>query len=261
MNLDELRKYCNFLVNKDQRGNPATPEEFGVLVNIAINKFFNTNYLELLKLHNEKGTPVSELIVGNNKMKRYISESTIQLVSGTFPLPSGISFKHEISATCQLGNRPITKRRYVTLLSNIQWDRMITNELRDDFDEVVYGKYRPAFRDFILTSTWDYIVLSYIREITASVYDYCYDTYGNEYYMLPGYYLGRVGNVTNLYNGSTIVVGNVSHPTASVFPYYSTSAELDVDTEYHEDIAKLIVADMAVKDRELDVAQIEIQKP
>lgn len=268
MNLGELRQYCNFIVNKDQKGNPATPEDFIILVNAAVNKFFSSNYKDILLMSNEKGTPVSELVMNNNKMKRYVSE--IQLsrstdMPPTFALPGDTNFKHELSATAQDGSRPITNRRFVKILSNIQFDRFITNDLRDSLSEDVAAKYRPATKNFVLSSTFEYLYLSYIRDIINSAFDYCSDQFGNVYYMLPGYSVvsagATAGATYNLVNRSGgVVVLNVTHPTATSYPHYSTSVELDVDEEYHEDIAKIVIIDMSIKDQDYNKTQIEVSK-
>jgi hypothetical protein len=246
------------MVNKDQKGNPATPEEFKILLVVAKDKFYAANYKEMLMLSNEKGTPLSEIIFTNNKLKRYIKKQLVAFYQTTFPLPT--DFNHELSATCQMGSRPLTKMRKVTLGSPVKYDRDITNDLRDEFNEDVIGLVRMELSAIELSSEWDYLSLSYLRKAIDPVFDYCFDQLGNVYYMPPTYQIKTVGGVENLYNGSTLVASDVEHPTATVFPYTSVSVEMDVDVEYHDDVAKLIIIDMSIRDREFNVTQAEIQK-
>lgn len=256
MNLGEIRQFCNYLVNKDQLGNPATPEQFQTLLRSANLTHYDLEWQKLLRIHDQKGTPIIELVYDSSPLMVFAEEKTSSVYEFMF-LPG--DYKYYLALKVQYSDTQALLD--CDIMPIIKANQKAGNTLRgpDESDPFAYVKdskmwILPKYNGINTI----FCVLDYLRLPVEPVFDYCIDLKGNEIYMPPGY---SINTYAQLIDSDGNVVNNyVVHPTVTTLPYDSRSVELDWAVDQHINIAHQVIAFMSVKDMNHQTGMYSEQK-
>ena len=244
MTLNDLRNYINFVINKDQLGEPQSPESYNTLLPVVSIEKYNMEYDIWLK------TAKSE------PLRRFIKKHVSNMSEGNLTLP--VDYKYFISLL--LEDDGVYK--VVNMVSDIDNQRF--NLLDHSPVELPIGAELPDQIE-VYPATSGKTELRYFRLPGTPYYDSCMDANDNEVFMPVGSYITDGDNVYDLYaEDRTLIVSDVQHPNYSPVirpgtsnpPYFSKTAELDWSETDHLAVAEMIIAKVSRKNRELNDYQV-----
>lgn len=255
MTLDGIRKYINFVINKDQLGEPQSPESYNMLLPVVSIEKYNMEYDIWLKT------------VKSDPLKRFIKKYTSNMSGGNLSLP--VDYKYFISLL--LEDDGVYK--VVNMVSDIDNQRF--NLLDHSPVELPIGAELPGNIE-VYPATSGKTELRYFRLPGTPFYDYCMDANDNEVFMPVGSYIEPNANDSaTLYDADGVyIIGPVSHPSyvwvegqtepdlppergpISPSRYTSKTVELDWSETDHLAVAEMIIAKVSRKNRELNDYQV-----
>lgn len=249
MNLDKIRNYINFVINKDQLGEPQSPQSFNVLLPVVSLEKYELEYEKWLKTRNSD-TPLI----------RFRMKSTPSVADGEVSKPD--DYMYFISLLVE--DNDVYK--VVTITDPATLDNMRFNLLEQSPVELPAGtEMSDRFLVYPNPRGRSNGELKYFRSPVEPYYDTCIDSIDNEIYMPVGSYIFDRALTTeehastdipelstdgslNLYSSADVLLtSNVSKSGVSGF-YRSLSVELDWDETEHLSIAEMIVARVGRKD-------------
>lgn len=248
-NLDQLLKYCNFLINKSQVADSISPDEFNVVLPVVNQEVFNDQIKKVLQTFGQPG------LVDAYK-NSYLSDcediySETDTNDSFFALPTG--FNMFTSLKVKIGNRWMPVRQISSMDAYNNSDGM--NGANDeDITAWIVG------RNIYLNSVVNEVKMIYIKSPDNPHYDYCMNGYDILY--LPE-------GVSVVYNEQTwdVTINGVTYQ--SVTPgygywtgssYTSQSKEFAWNDKLIPQITNLIFEKMGINIREqapIEVAQIK----
>lgn len=245
MNLGELRNYINFVINKDQLGEPQSPESYNTLLPVVSIEKYNQEY--------DKWVKTKE----SDPLKRFIKKFESNMENGELSLPS--DYKYFISLL--LEDDGVSK--VVNMVSDI--DQRF-NLLDPSPVELPIGAELPQTIE-VYPATSGKTQLRYFRTPVEPYYDFCMDSEDNEIYMPINSFIydhafieeddpgpALTDSVMNLYtNIGEVLATNVTKTGGF---YRSKSVELDWSVTDHLAIAEMIIAKVSRKNKELNDYQV-----
>ena len=161
MNLGDLIKYCNFLMNRDQLGDPVDPDDINVLLKVVNLQKFEDEYKELLMLSAQKEIPLSVLITISNPLNTFKKE-----YEGQGETPMGYHYYVSLRGFYNGIYRPID------VLTEQQYDERSIDPVGRPFTEYPIAKYMPG--EFVFHPIkMDPTKITYLRLPIEPYYDSC----------------------------------------------------------------------------------------
>ena len=264
MNVSELYQYCNYMTNKDIRGNFTTPEQYNILLNTVNLELFKTEADKLFKKHlaNQQAN-VTPLALISPLRDLIEIQTDFTVADGAFDVPD--DYKHFLSMMVHYGG----SLRNLELVTEEEFNSIRTGLSRRNIVEYPAGVERSR-KIYFLPNDIDLAErfgvgtqMVYIKLPTTPYYDYCIDSDGNTIYMPDGYYVDLVASVYNLYDGDdTLIEANVTYPNYSTSPTVSSTNQLDWGEDYHPYFAHRLLekAGIPIKEELLEqFAQLKTQ--
>lgn len=260
MNLGQIYDLTKFKVNQDQLGDMPRPSDFNVLLVSASLKLYTDEYQFLLRLHNEKGFPLSDLIEQSDTLRRFIRTQTGQgLTNGYVTLAN--DFKYPVSAEVNLSSvGPSGGLRHCDILGDKKFSMRKSNVFAEPAESRPFGNIAES-RFYVVPDDADFVNYKYLRLVVDPVFDCCFTSGLDLVYMPVGSQLVQNGGQVDLQDdGGTLIEADVTHYLESTtIPYTSNSVELDWDTTEHNKIVDLLVTAIATRNREMNIVQMNEQ--
>ena len=270
MILGEILKYCNYVMNRDQLGDPVDPEEFNVLLSVVNIEKFNLDWKELVQLmnaSNEAGktgdNDMDHLLYEMTSLHRFLTSIEVSSPYFAVSLPADyrrlwrvqVRYKNSLFHDDDMwrkaeiiSNPNELNSSSQDFLSKVSREHPIAYIMYDPdfFAHEGYGIYGIPYNDVQSYKAW------YLRNPKDAYYDYCVTETDLFLYMPPG---SQVKTDNKLYDSDdNVLEENVSVPHGSL-PYTSKSVELDWDIDEHVEFANLIIEKMSVYNREEKITQ------
>ena len=270
MDLAQLKSYINYVLNKDQMGEPLSADYYNILLLVSNQGYYDLNYKEILDLSAANAGTVTAKLFNNNPLKRFLkNKSYSDVVLSPIPLPD--DFKKTINAvvlyTGQVSSNYTPPDDNPQLEEQSSW-RTVNLVTVEELDKIRFNVLsRRLTRHPVMSELPEgfhlipmhpkYFNVNYLRKVNDPFYDYCIGADDDvEHYMPVNSYIDEDNGTYNLYDGTgNLLVSNVIHLTATVFPYYSKSRELDWDENDISKIGDLIIGIASAKNRELELSQ------
>lgn len=244
MNLKDYRIYCNEVMNREELGEPASPEEFNTYIKLAVNEYYKEQYQAFLqgwaKAPDGISLPYYISSIAPFLKRKVLTNGSIRTVDLPF------DYKYPVSVTLVIDGVHVNAK----ILSPDQTDNALYNDLAsiteypvalidDDGLEGVPNDYTEA-------------ILRYFRTIDEPNFDYCVsDNTGRVIYMPVGSELfNDAGTITLKDSQDNVLATDVSHVDSPSLPYASQSVEIEFDDAYFTEIAGKVIEVMAAKNRE-----------
>lgn len=254
MNLEDYRIYCNNIMNREELGKPASPEEFNTLIKLAVNDFYKEQYKAFMQAWGRTPDGVSlpyyQAALENLLKKKTLSNSG----DGTATLPP--NYKYPVSASLKIDGILINAQ----ILSPDQVDNALYNDFLDITEYPVVLITDNNIEG--IPSSYTDVLFRYFESITEPNYDYCIsNTTGRIIYMpVDSTLVDDNGTTVLAYtdadgNITKIIASDVSHVTNPTLPYDSTSIEIEFSDDFFTEIAGKVIEAMAAKSRESSVMQ------
>jgi len=272
LNLGDLYRYIAYLSNKEQLGEPFTPENFNILLKAINSVYYREQYKNIINIDAASNIDFSVKLFNDTSLARFLSERNYDYDNKNlkkFDLPEDLY--ETISARAYYNNNWIPAE----FLAPEKFDNRRFNILTKS------PKRKPLFKQNVdgyvfVPYSIRRAVVNYLREANTPYFDYCIGIDDdNEYYMEPG---SRIQLSTEYGGGgeemaatsqkydlvgadNQVRVKNVVYPQKiTKYPYFSQSVELDWDKEDKIIISNLIVSVASIRSREIDVSQIVSQE-
>lgn len=262
MNLGEHYKYVNFVINRDQLGDPASPEIFNILIKKFSIEYYNKEYQSLVQGAIEKGVAVEEAFYESGSLKRFESTESFDYSGGAVPnyITAPDDFKRTLTLTAigkgKTGTNPF--KRPVSLVGPKLFEDMKTSVFRHRLSEKPIGREFPTKIQVI--PMFEKFELVYIREVIDPYFDWCLSSGDEIIYMPVGSQIIDDGGVLKLISGGETLASSVTHPASPSLPYTSTSLELDWDAEWQKMIIEDVITAASRKSREGEMIQVSEQE-
>ena len=248
MNLEQLYKYINFITNKEQIGDPATPDSFNLLLEYYNSELYNELYNDFVQaITSDEPQRVADILTDGHPLKYFEKHSEYYYKDKAMPeIPKPKDYGHYISLAVYLGG----KFRNVEILNTIRYVNRIRNVLAKPIYEYPIGMELPDGIQ-ITPNNLNKFELYYFRKVETPYFDYCIDQGDNVIYMPPGSSLVNTGDTVNLINESgTVLTANVILPKNSTYPYKSKSKELDWNEPGKKMVTDKIISAILTRSRE-----------
>lgn len=265
MTLGEILKYCNYVMNRDQLGDPVDPEEFNVLLSVVNIEKFNLDWKKLVQVmnaSNEAGktgdNDMDHLLYEMTSLHRFLVFNEYGIYKFAAPLPADYRRVWRVQVLYEdedlwrkaeiISNPNELNSSSQDFLSKVSREHPIAYIMYDPdyFAYEGYGIYGIPQDDCDRLRVW------HLRNPKDAYYDYCVTETDLFLYMPPG---SQVKTDNKLYDsGNNVLEENVSVPHGSL-PYTSKSVELDWDIDEHVEFANLIIEKMSVYNREEKMTQ------
>jgi len=219
LNNGEIRDFINFLLRKEVSGNRFTTPQFKNLLVVKSLEHFMDRWREY-----ETTQKITESL-----RRHFVPEEPVALTLGVGNLPASY-FKASTFKT--------TSNFKVDLVTDMErTDRLADALTAPSASYPIVQLLASTLK--VNPTTITSILLSYFSKPATPVVDYCNDVDDIWTYMPVGSVIryemdtsASLGLEYNLYDADgAIIAEQVSHPTASTFPYTSTSVDLDWDDD------------------------------
>lgn len=275
MDLSELKSYVNYILNKDQMGEPLSADNYNILLDVSNEGYYYLNYKEVLSIAAAPGITFTAKLLNNNPLSKFLKTKTYTgVLASPIDLPEDI--KRTIgatalySSTAGIGGIPPPPPEINP--NQPSW-RLVDYVDSEEYDKIRYNvlskslKRHPVMKEtsdgyYIVPSNPKKLVVNYLRKVKKPYYDYCIGVNNDvEYYMPVGSYINEAGGVKNLYDSdNNLLAENVVHLSATLYPYGSKTIELDWNEEDISKIGDIIIGMASIKNRELEVSQLTSKK-
>lgn len=250
MNLFEIFEYVNYIANKEQLGDPPTPERYTLLlkdVNLEVYSSLLENFIKTLA--DPQNWDYSEL-PDSNPLKRFAKTNVIMLPTdsaGQMAKPK--DYGRYISFLADTGDGRFKRVRVYDAKA---FDKQIDNVLAPPLNENPIVKETGENFLFVPNNIRK-ISISYLRVPEEPYFDYCFDETGELVYMPEGTQVVKSGENYSLTDTNLkLILSNVMPKKYSLnFPYESQSKELDWDGKDIPLITESIINKVLMRSREL----------
>lgn len=255
MNLDQFYKYCNFLINKDVKGNFVDPSDFNVLINAINIEFYENLYDKFVQLlHNKQMEPLKAL-TEVYPLNLFIQQYNGQTSAGIFTLPE--NYKYFLS--CHI----IENGNYINVdeVNNPEFNIARGNMLKIPLEEEAICSRKGGVMYVLPTdigATNKSLFMDFLGMPETPYYDYCKDSNDNILYMPDDYYIQKVGSLYNLYDElNTLIEEDVLYfnQDLTTLPVNSLTVEFEWPDDLHHKLALLLVEKMGVSVSDNEVQQ------
>jgi len=256
MNLGELKEFIEAISNKDQAGNSFTPEQFNLILKQENLDLFNIECEKLKQLAQAKGQPFYKTYYNANNLNEFEVISTENIVGGKLLISTLNDYAYPITGIAMGYNGGDRK---VDFDDDNEVSRRRTNLLTKPPYWYPMG-VRKGGTLYFYPNDIALLEFTYLKFPAEPNYDYCIrNSNYQKVYMPVGSNITAVGPIYNLYSSvGVLLAGNVLHLTATVYPYTSTSIELEWAVNMHIKIAGLILSKMAVNLRDQELQQYSL---
>lgn len=256
MTLDAILKYCNFIMNRDQLGDPVDPEDFNIIIQVCNIEKYNADYDELLKMLQFVKAPqnpvtADALFSTRMPLKRFFKTSFSTDPSTMLIKPT------DFSKLLQIWVHYTAEKvwRKVEILMNPD---DLSNRLSDfmsmvDVNNPVGYETNTDFRIYPDLNIARF-QLHYLRKVLDAYYDWAITESDNYIYLPPGSVLENNGGIIRLKIDGVVVANNLTKDNVS-FPYTSSSVELDWDVDDHPSFCNFLIEKMSAYNRETMMMQ------
>lgn len=248
MTLDQIYKYCKFVMQKDQLGEPANPADFSILLKVVNAEFFDAEWKKVVQVIDNRQVVNYDMITAGSPLYNLVMSHSETTTATTVSLPSDFGKVITASAVYYAGEMPID-----TIVGVFDERRL----------SIISGDVTEQPIGYISSSDYEYIPagatkfkMSYIKFPGEPYYDYVISTVTDEYIYMP---VGSTFTGTNLMQGSVLLASNVIHPSGTP-SHTSETVELVWDDMFHNQLADLLIEKMSVSSREIDVTQYSQMK-
>ena len=219
MTLDQIKKYVNEIVYKEQSGRTMTEDDFNLFIEVVNLEMFNNEYNKCIELSVDRNIPLSQVIKTNLELNEFkVKDAT--LVSSVVGVSLPDDYKYYISVTSE--TRGVYKPLRMTDSGEINDAKY--NLLVRSPEDFPLGEISGNTLHYLPTSI-DGITMSYLRTPVKPFYDYCIKTSNNTVIYMPA---GSYISGGNLYtSGASLIASGVTHP------YNRTESET-VELEWRE---------------------------
>lgn len=251
INLDQLLKYCNFLINKSQAADAISPDEFNVVLPVVNQEVFNDQIKKVLQVY---GQPSFLDAYKNSYLRDCEDIYTNNDINDTYEaLPTGFEMYVSAKAKIATGWVPVRFIESVNAFNNV--DGMVTAN-----DEYVSAWIVGSGLHF--NNPVEKLQMIYIKNPVNPFYDYC--LYEYEAIFLPvGAIVEHNGGGSYTYDNNVFIYNNVTQGYLGQFvgmDYNSRTVEFTWNDKLIPQITNLIFEKMGINIREqipIEVAQMK----
>lgn len=257
MTLDEILKYCQFVLAQNQRGNSVSIPQYNILLK-AVNIEMFSEEVQKVVMASQAPPDVAREILLNNPLSKFTHpfiEAGTNITSVTLPT----SLSRIWTAIATKGTTDITP---ITIYTEQQAMALKTSVLNVDFDRYVGGILRGSTLEIIGGGVTQ-VDISYLGIPATPYYDYAIDSNDNIIFIQADWFL--YGTATPYYfdiyrwdNGSFTLYSNVYYPALSgvaATTYSPLTVELEWDERFHVMFANKILEKLGVNIRDPQVLQ------
>jgi hypothetical protein len=258
MTLDEILKYCQFVLAQNQRGNSVSIPQYNILLK-AVNIEMFSEEVQKVVMASQAPPDVAREILLNNPLSKFthpFTEIGTNITSVTLPT-------HLSRIWTAIATKGTTDIMPITIYTEQQAMSLKTSVLNVDFDRDAGGILRGNTLE-IIGGGITQVDISYLGLPATPYYDYVIDTNDNVIYLEADYVLYGAG--TDYYfniaidNGSSMVViysnvyysGAVGELGVTISPQ---TVELEWDERFHVMFANKILEKLGVNIRDPQVLQ------
>lgn len=247
MTLEEIRRYCNSMADKDRSGKTLTEQQFNDYINVVNIEVFNEEYSMLAQLSSERGIPMNQLLFTETALKEFkVYDVYVTITSGEGTIPS--DYKHYLSLYTTVG-----VKRPIDIVSDYDFN-VVKNSIHiSNPDEhpvaVIYDDKIKIIPSSILPiggiSVAYRVMFNYLKTPITPHYDFCMITSSRVIVYMP---VNSYLSGTTLYADDTMAVTlqtGVEHLTATL-PHTSDSVEFEWREDVHPQLAKRVLIKMGV---------------
>ena len=189
MNLDEILKYCNIVLNKDQSGNSLSPVQFNTLLNAVNEEMLDYYYREYARTSQAMPVDFQRRILASSPISKFITNASFTPFQGNVAMPddaryvaAAISFRQGVMRNVEMFHDEPT---FAVVKNSLLHRDITTNPV---------GIQRNRVWEF-LPKNIETVDIAYFRNPATPYYDTAIDADDNVLYLLPTYYLVSTGTV------------------------------------------------------------------
>ena len=252
MNLGELYTYIKFIVNQDQLGDMPAPGDLNTILKNGNIKLFTNEWNPLLKIHNEKGYPLSDLIENTSSLRRFVVSADGVLTNGEYTIPA--DYQHYLAVRVQTSG----VFRDCEIVADKKFNKFREDVFRVPPTEKPYGNISAGK---LKALPWGSPVeFKYLRLPADPIFDCAYTEAFELVYMPPASRLVAAGALNNLVaqDGTILAYGVNHYLSTTTYPYTSKSVELDWDITEHDKVAEILISMIGYRNRELQMVQLKL---
>lgn len=247
LNLKDILTQAEFILNKDQLGDPVKPETYQVLIKVINEEFFNSELKKINDLSIQENKNIETYIINDSALFKFKQIFNLFGIgsSPTFSIPN--DYKRYISLSVQVNGQMYS----CEILDEGELDQRISSVIgKSIHNHPIATIIGTLIR--IIPNYFTGVKFTYLRSPAVPFYDYCTNQVDDEIYMPTGSQIRSYeGNLTLFDVNDNILNRNINNISGLTLPYISKSVEFEYDDRFIPRIIDLLVEKLGAHSREV----------
>jgi len=230
VNITNIIKLVNFILDKEWSGNTFTPDQFNTVISFVNEEVFSEEYTKLIGISIQAGELQSRELISliDDSLLSPFKKLYNTTGAGSISIPS--DYKKKLSAKIEDADGKI---RYIEWVSEMEMQRRAAIISRKNPFEYPYGLIREPVMVWVPKTVVD-IDFIYLRQPLTPFIDWAVsNTTGDTILLEPGWYITNDTGTINIRNaGNTIIYSDVTYYTS--VPAGTGVLARSIDPEYDQ---------------------------
>lgn len=251
LNLHEIKAEAEFILNKDQKGDPVKPETYQILLKVIGEEFFNFELQKMLSRSNIENKELETYLITDSALFKFkkIWQSFILADAFTVQLPT--DFKRHVSLSVRIDNKMLS----CEIVDEDEYDKRISSVVGKS---IVSYPIATIIGNLIRAVPNDFsgMKFTYLRKPLVPFYDYCVNSVDEIVFMPENSVIKTEAGKEMLYDFNDFLLAeDVTHLDTPTIPYTSQTVEFEYDDRFIPMIIDLLVEKLGAKSREVLISK------